>query len=408
MKMLMLSSRLPYPPDRADQKTVYHLLEFFAKRHTIHLAALIEHESDRDYIPQLSRLAEKVSLVRMSPLRSRLMAAVAPFAGLPLQVGYFNSRAMYPVVAEMVAKENYDLVYAHLIRTSEFVRHLQCRNKVLALQIAQTLNYGRMAQYARTPHKRFFFNLETSLCRRYETSVIHNFDLNLIISPFDQRAIDPDEQFDRFFFSPHGLDVDQFKPRSEPSVVPNRIMLTGNMFYNTNVDAAQYFVHDILPIIRSHRASAEFHIVGRGPSAAVKVLDKHPGVHVVGTVPNLAEHLATAHVVVDPLRIGAGLQNKLLEGMAMGKPNVCTDVANEGIGGVHEQHLLEASADDPNGFADSVVRLLEDDQLAARLGKAAREFTVSGWTWEKHFVDLETRLLQLVEDGDAATTAAAV
>lgn len=406
MKMLMLSSRLPYPPDRADQKTVFHLMEHFAQRHTIHLAALIEHDSDRKYIPQLSHLAEKISLVRISPLKSKMMAALAPLSRLPLQVGYFNSRAMYPVVAKMVAEEKYDLVYSHLIRTSEFVRHLNCRNKVLALQIAQTLNYGRMSQYAKNFHKRLFFNLETSLCRRYESSVIHDFDLNLIISPFDQRAIDPSEQFDRFFFSPHGLDVEQFKPRSEPAMVAKRIMLTGNMFYNTNVDAAQYFVHDVLPIIRSRHADAEFHIVGRGPSAAVKMLDKHPGVHVVGTVPDLAEHLATAHVVVDPLRIGAGLQNKLLEGMAMGKPNVCTDVANEGIGGVHEQHLLEAPADDPEAFAHAVIRLLEDDQLAARLSEAARKFTTEGWTWEKHFTDLETRLLQLIEESDSPSTAA--
>lgn len=398
MKMLMLSSRLPYPLTWADQKTVYHLMEFFSQRHTVHLAALVTDPKELEHLPKLEPFAERIETVHLPPSKSRMMTATAPFRGMPLQTAYFNSPEMHRVVQNMVREEEYDLVYAHLIRSSEWIRRVPCRRKVMALQISQTLNYGRLAAHAKAPHKKAFYGLESRLCRKYETTTIHDFDLNLIISPFDRRAIDPQEKFDRFFFSPHGMDTNAFRPMPEIETMPQRIMLTGNMTCNTNVDAAKFFTRDMFPAIRQKFPNAEFHIVGRGPHPDVAALASIDGVKVTGTVPHLAEYLATADVVVDPVRIGAGMQNKLIEGMAMAKPNVATDVANEGIAGEHGKELLVAPADQPQAFADAVIRLLEDKELAERLGTAARAFVEKGWTWEKHFVDLENRFVELADE----------
>jgi glycosyltransferase involved in cell wall biosynthesis len=140
--------------------------------------------------------------------------------------------------------------------------------------------------------------------------------------------------------------------------------------------------------------------VGADPLPAVRVLDRNPAVEVTGRVEDLRPYLDRAAVAVDPLRVGAGLQNKVLEGMSMGVPMVVTAVANEGIGAEPGRHLLVADrADD---FARQVVRLLRDPEMRTRIGAAARRFVIDEWSWEKHFADLERELMALAAGGGSS------
>jgi glycosyltransferase involved in cell wall biosynthesis len=165
------------------------------------------------------------------------------------------------------------------------------------------------------------------------------------------------------------------------------------MGFAPNVDAICYFVSEIFPLVRAQLPHVTLAVVGARPAGAVRRLARDPAIIVTGRVPDLRSWLGRAEVAIDPLRIGAGLQNKVLEGMAMALPMVITSIANEGIGARAGEHVLVA--DTPDAFATAVIGLLREREQALVLGQRARRFIVQHWSWQKHFDDLETELVKL-------------
>ena len=160
------------------------------------------------------------------------------------------------------------------------------------------------------------------------------------------------------FFSPHGVDCEYFAPMSNVKKDPSTIVFTGNMNYAPNVDAAQFFYERIFPLVRSEVPDVKWQIIGADPAPVIEAMDADPAIAVTGRVPDLREYMNKATLAIAPLRIGAGLQNKVLEGMSMQLPMVITSVANEGIKAVDGKNIL--IADEPSAFAEQVVRLLRD------------------------------------------------
>lgn len=177
--------------------------------------------------------------------------------------------------------------------------------------------------------------------------------------------------------------------------VRNRVLFSGVMRTPTNIQAAQWFVRRVWPLVLSIYPAAEFWVVGREPSAEIRALESSPGVVVTGTVERPEDLIATAHVCVNPMQAAGGMQNKLLEYLASGKPTVATTMANEGINAPPQVLTL---ADDPADFADHICKILADDCLAAELGANARMFVERTWTWEAHFDQLERDFLRFVAE----------
>jgi glycosyltransferase involved in cell wall biosynthesis len=223
---------------------------------------------------------------------------------------------------------------------------------------------------------------------------VRRFDRCLVISETDQRELDPDDRLDNIRLNPHGIDPNKFAPAEDAVKEPGALIFSGKMDYDPNVDAAVYFCKDIFPLIKRKRPDAKVYIVGINPKPPVAALARDPSVIVTGFVPDMRPYMDRAQVALDPLRIGAGLQNKVLENMSMGLPLVMTTVANEGIRAKDGRDALIADA--PQLFADHVVRLLDDEPLRRQFGAAARDFVVDGWSWEKHFDDLEQIFDELV------------
>ena len=173
------------------------------------------------------------------------------------------------------------------------------------------------------------------------------------------------------------------------------------MGYAANADAICYFVAKMLPLIRTQLPDVRLAVVGTDATPAVRRLGRDSAIEVTGRVPDLRAWLDRAEVAIDPLRIGAGLQNKVLEGMAMALPMVITSIANEEIGARADEHVL--IADDPGAFAAAVVGLLRDRERAAALGGRARRFIVENWSWQKYFDKLEAEFVRLAANSPAAT-----
>lgn len=394
MKLVLVAPRFPFPLDKGDRLTVHHLVRYLGARHQVWLACFLEPDQDPAWVDQLRPHCEQVVTVPLSRARAYANSAAAAVGRTPLQVRYYADPRMRRVVDGLVARVQPDALYAHTIRMGPYtVGHTELP-RVLAMQISMTLQYRRLAAETRGPVRRFY-DLEHRKLRGFEGPFARRFDRVLLISPHDLRAIEHDPpEASRVVFNPHGVDGTRFAPDPATEKRPGTIVFSGNLAYPPNVDAARWFHSAIWPRVVAAVPSARWDVVGADPAPEVAAMAADPRITVTGRVPDLVPYLDRAEVAIDPLRIGAGLQNKVLEGMAVGLPMVITTIANEGIQATPGEHLLVA--DEPEAFADEVVRLLRDPSLRARLGAAARAHILTAWSWEHHFADLERVFEELV------------
>jgi polysaccharide biosynthesis protein PslH len=384
MKLLLLSSRPPWPPTRADQMTVDRMVRFLASRGVeVDLACFVEDEAeDRALRSELGPVCRRIATLKLPRWRSYLRTALSLPTREPMQVAYYRSREMSALVRERVAKERYDLVYVHLIRMAEFVRGLPVP-KVIGLQISQALNLQRMVDNVSDPARRFFYQIEAKKVRPYEAAICRDFARVFLVGQRDVDEITQSAPVTNAVVQPHGQDVPPLSKLREARREPGAIVMSGVMATYTNVDAATWFAREVFPLVEREVPEASFWIVGRQPQRDVLALARPPRVVVTGEVPDVSDWLLRAEVGVAPLRIGAGMQNKLVQAMAAGLPVVATPIANEGIRASDGAHLW--LRDEPRAFADAVITLLRDRAARERLGAAGRSYVERYWTWEAHF-----------------------
>jgi sugar transferase (PEP-CTERM/EpsH1 system associated) len=391
VRLLVLAPRFPWPLDKGDRLTVFNLLKHFAAEHEVALVCFDDGGAGRRR--HVDGLVDRVETVALRRVDAYARSGLGLLGRTPLQVHYYRSGRMDAAVQRVVAEWSPDIVYAHTIRMAEYAAGLDGVPTVLAMQIAMALNYGRMAKYTKSPLWKALYTIEARRARRYEPAVARLFDLCLLISEADVAALGP-ERPPNVLINPHGVDFEHFTADPAVEEEEGHIVFTGNMAYPPNVDAALWFASDILPLVQEHRPDARFSIVGTDPTPAVLAAGERPSVTVTGRVDDMRPWLDRAQVAVDPLRIGAGLQNKILEGMAMGVPMVVTSTANEGIGATPGEEIVVA--DDARSFADAVLGLFDDAERRVTMGERARRFIEEHWSWETHFADLERAMASLV------------
>ena len=275
------------------------------------------------------------------------------------------------------------------------------RREVLALQVSQTLNTRRLAENAAHLIERLFYRFESWRMAAYEARIWQIADRTVLIGEKDRETVEEacrqhgQPVIDNVVFGPHGVDVERFRPRPEAEE-PDVVVMSGVMCVATNVAAALWFLSRVWPIIRAARPDARFFLVGRDPTPALLAHHGKNGVEITGTVDEPADWIARATVCVVPIRAAAGLQNKLLEALAMGKAVVATPEANEGIQAAAGRDLLLVGP--PEAFAATVLDLLADAPRRRALGKGGRDFIEAKWTWEAPFLILEQSFLALRDE----------
>jgi glycosyltransferase involved in cell wall biosynthesis len=250
-----------------------------------------------------------------------------------------------------------------------------------------------MVAHAKDPLRRLFYRLERAKVRPYEAHLCADFDRVFLCGPADVEELEQTVPVRNAAICPHGQDVPPLERVRRFRREPGTIAVTGVMSTYTNVDGVCWFGREVFPRVLERVPEARLWIVGRNPQRAVQALARPPQVVVTGEVPDVYEWLSRAEVGIDPVRIGAGMQNKLIQAMACELPVVATRVANEGIGAEPETHLL--LRDDAASTADAVALLLRDEEKRRRIGTAARRFVETHWTWEVHFERFEKLLREV-------------
>jgi sugar transferase (PEP-CTERM/EpsH1 system associated) len=238
------------------------------------------------------------------------------------------------------------------------------------------------------PHS-LMFRTEAKRLSRFEKLLVKRFDYCIVTSSYEKSLLNNSSHITVI---PNGVDQQYFAAQNAPT--DGAILFTGVMDYFPNSDAVIHFHHDILPLIKRQVPSVQFIIAGMHPTAQIrKLADRHT--IVTGFVPDIREYLSKAAVCVVPLRIAMGIQNKILEAMAMGVPVVATSVANRGINAAHGREILVA--DDPESFAAATTRLLNDQSLRQTITKNAKEFINQNFCWEKHLNKLDELIVAAIK-----------
>ncbi len=375
----------------ADSMTVNRLLRFLAARgHDVHLACFVEHAAEADALErELGQHLASINTVIRKPWQARLGTFLRLPGAKPMQVDYYHSRAMKSTVERLVNEHEFDVCYTHLIRMAEYTRFLALP-KVIGMQISQSLNLGRMYEVVKDPLRKLFYFIESRRVAPYEATVAEKYDYAMLCGQSDIDEIRRRTPLANAVVCPHGQNVPDEARLNPDARDPHSIVITGVMSTYTNVDAASWFAEDVFPRIRQRFPDATFHIVGRNPQASLQKLDDGKAIFVTGEVDDVYEWLCGKAVAVAPLRVAAGMQNKIIQAMASHTPVVATSIANEGVGGSHEENIL--IADDAEALANAVMRLFDDNTLYRRIGAEGRRFVQKYWTWDALFERLERHL----------------
>ena len=398
-EVLFLAHRIPYPPNRGDKIRSFHILERLCRHARVHLATFADDAADAAHETALgARLGDALasSYVRVRR-RSRAASLVAgTLTGRSASTAAFADSGMRRHVARLLRERPIAGVFAFSGQMGQYAPEKAGKRRfVMDFVDVDSAKFESYADEAAYPLNRLY-RREAAQLAREEARIAARADHSLFVTGaeaelFQQRSAAP-----RVRALENGVDLDGFNPDAAfaPLTRPpgeRLLVFTGQMDYAPNVQAVSHFARDIFPRIRAKVGSATFAIVGRTPSAPVQALAQLPGVEVTGSVPDVRPWLAAADAVVAPLRIARGVQNKVLEAMAMGRPVVASSPAFEGIDAVPGLDLLVA--DGAEASAAAVLSLLGDEELAAKVGRAARARAATRYSWERQLADLPALVL---------------
>lgn len=383
LNILYLAHRIPYPPDKGDKIRAYHVLSHLARRHRVWCACFVDDPADVRHIADLRRCCRDVIAVPLDRRRATLRALLHLARGRTATEGFYRVPAMGDRLRTLRRRVGFDVVLAYSSSMAQYANVIDAPRNVLDLCDLDSRKWDQMARRKRPPvswllaaEARRLAELETRLCRR--------FDATILIGAHEARGWSGADR-SRLHFVGNGVTLPLAAEPAPPE--PATVGFVGDMGYFPNEDAMVWFVRQVWPQVRRAVPAARFEIVGRNPSRAALRLGRVPGVRVVGCVPNVAEHLRRFAVVVAPLRIARGVQNKVLEALAAGKAVVASPQASAGIEIDHAVHAM--IADGAAAFATQVTRLLDDRDLAARLGAAGRTLVRDRYAWDRRLEALE-------------------
>ena len=383
MRILVLLPRFPYPLDKGDKLRAYHQIAELAKQHEVYLFALSHSKVLHDNYDHLNTYCTAVDYIQLRWWESAWGILKAFLAGKPLQLGYWSSRRARHAYAQWERQVQPDVVYCQMVRTLPTVAGSTCR-KVLDFQDALSLNTQRRMERSRGPLK-WVLRYEYKALQRTEQEALRLFDATTVISQADRDAISPEVNI-----VPNGVDTDYFNTKHLTLDTKYTIVFTGNMSYAPNVDAARWLVKEIMPLVwKQCPYGMKVLIAGADPKPAVKALAS-PKVTVSGRMDDIRRAYASARMFVAPMRIGSGMQNKLLEAMAMGLPCVTTSLAATPLGATPWEHLLVGDTADQ--LADLIVKL-GTDELHDTIADASRRFVQEHYSWPAAVAPLESLLL---------------
>jgi polysaccharide biosynthesis protein PslH len=388
MKILYLCHRFPFPPNSGAKVRAFNTIRHLSERHQVVVATLEVEPGEAARGSGLAAYCTRYLVEPVSPLAAKLRMGLSLLTCEPATMGAFRSSRLKQRVAAELASENFDLVMFHSSSVVQYVDH----DIAVPLFIDFVdMDSEKWLVYAR--HRGFPLNLgywvEGRKLARAERAMAKRAALSTCATAAETESLDAMGAGTPTDWFPNGVDLAFFHP-SDTATEADRLCFIGRMDYYPNAECMVDFCTHVLPLIRQRRPQVTLSIVGAEPTASVRRLADLPGVEVTGTVDDVRPYVWRSAVTVAPLNIARGTQNKILEAMAMGVPVVCSTLAARGVDAVVGEHLLAAG--DPQGYADAIVGLLEDDAARMRIAAAGRARVETHHSWDVAMARLDQLL----------------
>ncbi len=376
MRIFVLLSRVPYPLEKGDKLRGFHQIKELAKNNELILCAL-NPDSNLDKQKAFSALQPYCHSINFLdiPLYKRLWnMALAFFGHNPIQVGYFYNKKAAREIDRLISTYKPDHIYCQFVRTTEYVKNT---NICKTLDYQDVLSYGmkrraKSASFFAKP----FYNMEYKRLANYEREIFNYFDNKTIISIPDKNLIEHKHK-EEIYVIPNGVDHSFFKPINKEKTF--EVVFTGNMAYPPNVDAAVFLAKEIMPHVWKKIPNARVFLAGASPAKKVLSLQSKL-VTVSGWMDDIRDSYASAKVFIAPMRIGTGLQNKLLEAMSMRIPSITTTLANEALQAKVGREIL--TGDEAPALAEQIIELLQNEKLYNMVAQNGYNFVHSNHSWE--------------------------
>jgi sugar transferase (PEP-CTERM/EpsH1 system associated) len=384
--ILFLAHRIPYPPDRGDKIRGFNILKYLSTKKRVHLITFADDEQDLKRKGGLARYTGNRSIIWRS--KGQVAAGLqALMSHRPVSLTAFDNQQLRASVDNILARHAIDTIF---VFSSQMAQYLPSKPRQKVIMDFVDMDSAKFAAYARSSKGPMAWMLgrEARLLLQHERAVASRADASLFVSEAEAALFRERTGAKRVHVVENGIDTEFFDSAAtfkRIDAMGRLIVFTGQMDYRPNIEGVIWFVETIMPHIRLAHPDARFAIVGRNPTEAVKALAKQPGVTVTGEVADVRGWLAAASVVVAPLKLARGIQNKVLEGMAMARPVVASDAAAQGID--HAGTIKVGST--VGEIAEAVAQLLSDPKKAAELGTAARKQVQERYSWEARLAPLD-------------------
>ncbi|OGW63373.1 MAG: hypothetical protein A2V83_07940 [Nitrospirae bacterium RBG_16_64_22] len=390
LKILFLAHRIPYPPNKGDKIRSYHELVHLSRRHEVSLACFVDRAEEMAHVETLKGLCASVDAVPLDPRWSRAKSAAGLLGRRPLSLAYFSSAEMRRRVEARLAETAFDAIFVFSSVMGAFVPKGAGTPMVVDFVDVDSDKWRQYAVF-QPRRTRWIYRIEAGRLARYDVALAGRAARCLFATEADAALFRKMAPGARVAAVGNGVDTGYFS-RETAGALPRpanagQVVFTGAMDYAANVDAVCHFALEVWPTIRREVPGASFTIVGSHPAEAVRRLAEIPGVVVTGSVPDVRPYLFHAAVSVAPVRIARGVQNKVLEAMAMGLPVVASPQAFEGIEAAAGEDLFVE--DNPQRFATRVIRILRNPHLSGKLSENARRAIHERYDWDRNMSLLE-------------------
>lgn len=384
--LLFLSHRIPFPPNKGDKIRSYHLLKYLSEHYRVFLGTFIDDENDWQYVSTVEQFCEGSCFVKLHPGLARLKSARGLLTGSPLSLPYYQSRKLSKWVDNQIKQQKISRAVVYSSPMAQYVMGNADSSMTRVVDFVD-IDSDKWNQYADRKGwpLNWVYRREARTLLKVEKTVAEKFDASLFVSSTEAdmfRSLAPG--LANVGFYNNGVDTDYFSPDEEMpnpySQADKVLVFTGAMDYWPNIDAVIWFVKSIFPGIRERSPDVKFYIVGSKPPGSVQQLAEEANVYVTGRVEDIRPYLKFAVAAVAPMRIARGIQNKVLEAMAMQKPTIVTNQGLEGIAANPGEEVLLANTE--TDIEKLVFKVLSED--LSLLGEQARARVIQDFNWQEN------------------------
>lgn len=383
MKVAILTSRFPYPLEKGDKLRIYNFIRELSYKNEITLIALNSSEVSKEHFDHVKSYCSDIHLFNLSKKDLGVNLFRSLYNGLPFQVAIFYKKSITKTIQKIIKDLKPDAVFCHLIRMSEYIKNMNTFPKTLDYMDAFSKGIDRRSESSGMFIVKKVLQSEYKRLKKYENEIFDRFENKIIISEQDRDLI-PHREREKINVVANGVDTGIFYPLQREKKFD--LLFTGNMGYPPNVESAVYSIKNIFPLVQKINPGINFLIAGIDPPRELSALSSDK-IKIIPEFSHIREAFAQSRIMLAPMLISIGLQNKILQAMAMKIPVICSPLANNAIKAPVNSCILEANT--PGEYADKIELLLNDNNYYKRLTENAYDFVVKNYNWKSINCKLE-------------------